>query len=169
MIDYLKQIVVGQYEASLAMMKLCIEACPGERWDDKIANVTFRQVAYHTLFCTDMYLSASEDSFSLREFHSRGGDERINAVSPGLSQAETLSYVNNCREKVLDSINAETPASLTGGSGFSWRKDISRGELHIYNIRHIQHHAGQLSAYLRRVKAAGEQPQALPWVATGWR
>jgi uncharacterized damage-inducible protein DinB len=169
MIDYLKQILIGQFEASLAMMKLCVEACPAEHWDGKIANSTFRQVAYHTLFCTDMYLSANEEAFSLRDLHARGGDERGEVASPGLSQEETLSYVIICREKMLESLAAETPASLAGSSGFSWRKDVSRGELHIYNIRHIQHHTGQLSAYLRRVKAAGEQPRALPWVATGWR
>jgi hypothetical protein len=169
MIDYFKQIVVGQFEAALAMMKACIDACPAERWDDTIANVTFRQVAYHTLFCTDMYLSADENAFSLRELHARGGDERVEKVSPGLSQEETLSYVSICREKVLESLDAETSASLAGPSGFSWRTDISRGELHIYNIRHIQHHTGQLSAHLRRVKAVGEERQSLPWVATGWR
>jgi hypothetical protein len=150
-------------------MKACIESCPARHWDDTIANVTFREVTYHTLFCTDMYLSADENAFSLRELHERGGDERANAVSPGLSQEETLSYVSICREKMLAALAAETPASLAGPSGFSWRTDISRGELHIYNIRHIQHHTGQLSAHLRRVKAAGADRQFLPWVATGWR
>jgi uncharacterized damage-inducible protein DinB len=58
-------------------------------------------------------------------------------------------------------------------SGFDdgWLRlvDLSRGELHIYNIRHVQHHAGQMSAYLRRVDGALADPKALPWVGTGWR
>lgn len=34
----------------------------------------------------------------------------------------------------------------------------ARGELHLYNLRHVQHHTGQLSAYLRRI---GQVPR---WV-----
>jgi hypothetical protein len=41
--------------------------------------------------------------------------------------------------------------------------------LHIYNIRHVQHHSGQLSAYLRRIGAGINDPKALPWIGTGWR
>jgi hypothetical protein len=51
--------------------------------------------------------------------------------------------------------------------GISFRK-ITRGELHIYNLRHVQHHAGQLSAYLRRVDPALDR-RALPWIETGWK
>ena len=57
-----------------------------------------------------------------------------------------------------------TPASFQNESGFS-RLPFSRGELHLYNIRHVQHHVGQLSAYLRRIVEDGEQW----WVKTGWR
>jgi hypothetical protein len=116
-----------------------------------------------------MYLSTNEDAFSLRDLHERGGDEQGETVSPGLPQDETLAYLEICHVKLLDSVAAETAESLAGPSGFSWRKDISRGELHIYNIRQIQHHTGQLSAYLRRIKLAVDAAQALPWVATGWR
>jgi hypothetical protein len=85
-----------------------------------------------------------------------------------LNRDETLSYVSICRQKAHDSLTAETPEALAGPSGFSWYK-CSRGELHVINIRHVQHHTGQLSAYLRRVDAACRDRRALPWVASGWR
>ena len=168
MIEYVKQIIIGQFEASLAMMKNCVQACPPDHWDGKIANATFREVAYHTLFCADMYLSPNEEAFSLRDLHHRGGDERNETVSVGLPIDETISYVSVCRTKLLETLASETLKSLEGPSGFSWLK-ISRGELHIYNIRHMQNHTGQLSAYLRRIDAAFDNRKALPWIGTGWR
>ena len=168
MLDLVKQILTGQFEASLAMLNACIAACPEEHWEGKIANGSFRWVAYHTLFFVDLYLSPSEEAFQLRDLHHRGGDERGEDASLGLSKQETLSYVPVCRQKMHRAIAAETVQSLAGPSGFSYRK-FSRAELHIYNIRHIQHHTGQLSAYLRRVDPAHIGQRSLPWIGSGWR
>jgi hypothetical protein len=168
MLEFFKQIVTGQFEAALAMLNQCIAACPAEHWEGKIANDSFRYVAYHTLFFTDLYLSPSEEAFQLRDLHQRGGDERGEDASPGLSKEETLAYVPICHEKLLAVLAAETSESLQGPSGFSWRK-ISRGELHIYNLRHVQHHAGQLSAYLRRVDTSLRDHKVLPWIGSSWQ
>jgi hypothetical protein len=140
-----------------------------EHWEGKIAEGPFRWVAYHTLFWVDYGLSpGDEDAFVLRDFHHRGGDERENVACPGLSKDETLAYVAICRQKMLESLAAEPAKSLEGSCGFSHRK-ITRGELHVQSIRHVQHHTGQLSAYLRRVVPALRDPEALPWIATGWK
>ena len=165
MIEYLKTILTGQFEAALCMLNDCIRKCPPDHWEGRIANDAFRQVAYHTLFFVDLYLSPDEAAFELRDCHRRGGDERSStAVSRGLSQDETLSYLAICRQKSIETLAAETPESLRRASGFSWLP-FSRGELHLYNIRHVQHHAGQLSAYLRRIVEDGQRW----WVKTGWR
>jgi hypothetical protein len=165
MIEYLKTILTAQLEASLCMLKECIERCPVEHWESKIANDTFRQIAYHTLFFIDLYLSPGETAFRLRECHQRGGDERSStAASNGLTKDETLAYLAVCRHKALKTFAAETQASLEAASGFS-RLAFSRGELHLYNLRHVHHHTGQLSAYLRRIIKDGEGW----WIKTGWR
>jgi hypothetical protein len=168
MLDYFKQIVIGQFEASLAMLKQCIEACPEEHWEDKVANGTVRWVAYHTLFFVDLYLAQNEESFEPREIHHRGGDEREPVAGRGLDRNELLAYVQICRDKALASIAAETVESLAGPSGFSWYA-CTRGELHLINIRHIQHHTGQISAFLRRTVPAWQDHRTLPWIASGWR
>jgi hypothetical protein len=165
---YVKQILGGQFEAALAMLHQCIDACPPQHWEGKIARGAFRQVTYHTLFFVDYYLSPSEGAFQLRELHERGGDEREWEPCPGLSRDETLDYVAICRQKASETLAAETADSLQGPSGFV-RRRFSRGELHIYNIRHVQHHAGQLSAYLRRVDETLQDHKALPWIGSGWR
>jgi hypothetical protein len=150
------------------MLNQCIEACPPAHWDDKVANLTFGQVAYHTLFFVDLYLSPNEDAFALRDCHQRGGDEREPVTSPGLSKDESLRYLGICREKAVATLSSELRQSLEGESGFSYRP-ISRGELHLYNLRHVQHHTGQLSAHLRKLGAAIQDPKSLGWVEKGWR
>jgi hypothetical protein len=166
--ELLTRILTGQFEASLCMFNQCVQACRPEHWEGKIANDSFRQVAYHTLFFLDLYLSSDEDAFELRDFHHRGGDEREPVPSVGLTRDETLAYIPLCRQKMLATFASETRETLEGPSGFSYRR-ISRAELHIYNLRHLQHHTGQLSAYLRRVDEALKMPTALPWVGSGWR
>ena len=168
MIEHVRQILTGQFEAALCMLHATVKQASSEHWEAPVANLSLRQVAYHTLFFTDYYLSPSEDAFVLRELHQRGGDERQPVVSPGLPQDETQAYLALCRQKALATFAAETEQSLQGPSGFA-RKQFSRGELHLYNLRHIQHHAGQLSAALRRLDPALHSRDALPWVGSGWR
>jgi hypothetical protein len=168
MLDLLKQSLLSQLEAGLAMLNQCIVACPPEHWESKIANDSFRQVAYHTLFFTDLYLSPDEAAFLLRDLHTHGGDERGPTLSPGLPQDQTLAYLPLLRQKALDILTAETADSLRGPSGFSWRK-TSRTELHIYNIRHLQHHTGALGAFLRKNVPALQDSQSILWVGSGWR
>ncbi len=168
MLELYKQIVVSQFEAALAMLNQCIAACPPEHWEGRIANDSFRYIAYHTLFFADFYLSANEASFQLRDLHHRGGDERGEAASPGLSKEETLAYVPIVRQKLLESLAAETEQSLAGPCGISWRK-TSRAELHLYNLRHVQHHVGAMFAYLRRVVPSLADNKSLPWIGAGWR
>jgi uncharacterized damage-inducible protein DinB len=162
MSELYKQIVLGQFEAALAMFRQCVARCPEANWEDKIVNGTFRQTAYHTLFFVDFYLSTTEESFELRELHHRGGDEREPDVCPGLSKEETLAYTEICHERLISQIAVETDATLAGPSGIARRK-ITRAELHIYNMRHVQHHTGAMSAFLRK------RGIDLDWIGRDWR
>jgi uncharacterized damage-inducible protein DinB len=162
-----QQVVLGQFEAALAMLKQCLERCPAELWESKIAQLSVRQIAYHTLFFVDYYLD-SEAAFTLRELHHTGGDEREPINSPGLEQAATLAYVAVCHEKLRMTLSNETETTLLAPSGFSWLP-FSRAELHLYNTRHVQHHTGQISAHLRRLDERFHDHRALPWIRTGWR
>jgi hypothetical protein len=168
MLELFKQIVIGQFEAALCMLNACVENCAEEHWEGKIAQGPFRWVAYHTLFFTDLYLSPSENAFELRELNLRGGDERGEEACEGLNKEDALAYVAICRQKAVETLAGETRQILEGPSGFSYRK-CSRAELHLYNIRHVQHHTGQMSAYLRRVDERLRDHKLLPWVGSGWR
>jgi len=168
MVEFIRRTLIGQFDAALCMLHQCLAACPPEHWEGQIASASFRQMAYHTLFFVDLYLSPSQEAFVHRELHQRGGDEFQPRFSDGLSQNETIAYLANCREKAHAALAAETEQTLQGPSGFSWYP-VSRAELHLINIRHIQHHTGQLSAYLRRCSDALKDKSALPWVGAGWR
>ncbi|MBK7405938.1 MAG: DinB family protein [Phycisphaerales bacterium] len=172
----LRPILASQLQAALSMLTECIRLCPAEHWDDPVAKYPFWQVAYHTLCFADCYLSASPEAFERLiadrraagvDFHPTGVAELSEEYpSRRFVQAELLAYAEACRDKIAqvlgDGPEAESAEALAGPSGFP-RLKFSRTELHIYNARHIQHHAGQLSALLRRL---GLEPR---WTGAGWR
>src|SRR5688572_6847330 len=161
MTEYVKEILLGQLEAGLSMMRRCVVACPERCWDERVGKATFRKIVYHTLYYVDLYLSRGPEQLEEREWHKVGGAQRGPMRCVGLSKAESLLYIRECRRKAKRMMREETEESLRGGCGFAWRT-ISRGEMWIYNTRHVQHHAGQLSAFLRKVE--GVEVKQLGWV-----
>ncbi len=146
----------------------CVKACPAHHWDGLIAKYPFWMVAYHTLCFVDLYLSPGEKVWQPRtETHHPKGWAELDEEYPSraFTQEELLAYTRLCRGLVTEVLgegpNSETPESLDGPSGFS-RQAFSRAELHVYNIRHIKHHTGQLSAFLRRVGVDTS------WAKSGW-
>jgi hypothetical protein len=168
MLETVRELLTRQFEAAIATVGLCVEACPEALWDAPVANLTFNQVAFHALFFADYYLGRDKH-VGEQAFH-RDHPEIFRDYEELLPRKQTLSYdrpglqayLNHCRQKAIDSITSETAESLAGPNGVSGRS-ISRAELHVYSIRHIQHHAAQLSLRLRL--DAGVE---IPWVGSGW-
>lgn len=156
MTDLLRRAIASQFIAALDMFDDCLRKCPPEHWDTPVARYPFWHVAYHTLCYVDLYLTpGGEAAYTPRpEFHPRGWAEfEEEYPSRRFAPSEIAAYSDVCRRKIDDTLAAETGASLAGPSGYS-RLSFSRAELHLYNLRHLQHHTGQLSALLRRVAAA---------------
>ena len=170
MLETLKKTLVSQFDAALLMLEGCLQQCPEKEWEVEVGNYPFWHVAYHALFYTDLYLLPDEDSFQPREYcrenyHFFGHlpyppYETVCAEAP-YDRSTLLEYVGHCRRKARESIAAETAESLQGPCGFWWYS-IPRLDFHVNNIRHIQHHAGQMSLCLKR--ATGIQ---IDWVGTG--
>ncbi len=150
--DLYRSIVLGQFEAALDMAAHAIRRCPAKHWEGIIGRYPFWQVAYHALCYVDLYAAPSNDAWQPHPtFHPAGRAELTDEFpSRRFTKAELLAYVEHCATQVKASIEAETPRSLRGPSGFSWVK-VNRAELPIYSLRHLQHHVGQLTAFLRRV------------------
>ena len=74
-----------------------------------------------------------------------------------------LSYLQHVRRKARETVAWESAEVLAGTSGFR-RRNCTRAELHVYNIRHIQHHAAQLILRLRL-----DTDVDVPWVGHAWQ
>ncbi len=70
--------------------------------------------------------------------------------------------MRHCRAKAKAVVDAETEDSLAQRPGFDWL-EFSRAEVHVYNIRHIHHHAAQLSLHLSQ-----KTGEAVAWQSSGW-
>lgn len=172
MLAVLKELLAHQYEASLSTLNLCVARCPDTIWNASVANWMFCQTAFHAVFCADLYLQQSDDVavFKHQPFHVehredfRDYEELEDRPQVLLYEKPfVLGYLQQVRYKAQETIARESAEVLAGPSGFHWRK-CSRAELHVYNIRHIQHHAAQISLRLRL-----DANIDIPWVSHAWK
>ena len=169
MLDLYKQLTTNQYASALATLRACIVACPDDAWDVPVVNHPFCRVAFHTLFFADFHLCETEQGLRDQDYHREHADlfgdyEELEPREPvRLYQRDAvMDYLEFCRKKSVDVVASETAESLAGPSGFERRK-ITRAELHVYNMRHIHHHAAQLSLRLRI-----DHGIDIPWFGSGW-
>lgn len=170
MLDTFKQLIAHQFEAAFCTLQICIDRCPDTAWDEPVANLKFCQVAFHTLFFADIYLGPNADALRDQPFHKDHPEffrdyeeleDRVQVLSYNKPSIE--AYLLHCRTKASSAIAEESAESLAGPSGFE-RRAFSRAELYVYNLRHIQHHAAQLSLRLRL-----DHQESIPWIGSGWR
>ena len=149
----MKTVIKSQYLATLAMLRQTIEKCPDNLWDAANQTNRFWHVAYHALFYTHLYLQISGDAFTPWEKHS-GNLEILGAtpwpphtkpeIGEPFTKNEILDYLELCTNEVVvqtDKLVFDDP------SGFEWLP-FNKFELQLYNIRHLQHHVGELSDQL---------------------
>jgi hypothetical protein len=102
------------------------------------------------LFFLDLYLSESDVGFTPPPpFTLDEMDERGILPDQVYTKEELLDYLLYGREKCRTTIAAMTDERANRRCGFDWL-DISGAEILLYNMRHIQHHAGQLNLILRQ-------------------
>ena len=146
------------------MLANAIEACPDSVWSGEPPRA-FWYIAFHTLFFLDMYLSPVGEAefrppapFGLAEL----ADE-VGVPEPFHTKDELLAYLEHCRKK-LDAVMAGmTEAWTVAPCPFDYR-NMGNGELLLYNMRHVQHHAAQLYLLLRQ-----RTDSAPDWVSKGGR
>lgn len=159
--EVLLRSTLAQFRAALAMLEACVRQCPDSAWTSPVGTRPFWRVAYHALFYADFHLSRSEAAYR-RQPWQRGDENFLDAddAGPPLPRETLVAYAAHCRTKADATIPAEDDAARAGPSGFEWLR-FPRAEIHLYNARHVQHHAGQLAAVVR---AAGGAP--VDWVGT---
>lgn len=169
MLENFQKLIQNQYEAAFRTLKHCIDKCSDEAWSKPVCNHQFSQAVFHGLFFADLYLGENPEVVSDQGFHREyaavfAGYEEMESGPPKKTYDREFIglYLAHCRDKARSAIAGFTEGTLKADSGFHWIKG-SAAEVHIYNIRHIQHHAAQLSLRLRLDSDAD-----VPWVRSGW-
>lgn len=163
----LRRLLKSQYHAALAMLKETIERCPDALWDDPRHTNRTWQIAYHALFFARYYGGRDERFDDFWPGHRRdcqnpdglGGphtESSLPVLPEPYTKAEVLAAWAHCDAGVdaaVDALDLAAPQC-----GFPWYP-IPKLEHQLVNLRHIQHHAGQISERLRREVDIG-----VPWV-----
>jgi hypothetical protein len=159
-----KPALESQFVAALDMLENAIRACPDRVWNDGATPVArrFWYLVFHTLFWLDFYLSGSEAGFAPPEPFTLGEMDPAGIYPErAYARSELLAYLAHGRKKLHRALASLAEADATGRCGFQAR-EMSVLELHLYNLRHVQHHVAQLNFVLR------ERTDSAPgWVGRG--
>lgn len=155
-----KEAVWGQFGAAIDMLENAIVACPESLWNDRSRQPEFWQLAYHTLFWLDLYLTdglegfAPPAPFTLSELNSEA-----EPVKRPYTRDELQAYLRHGRRKCRAFLDSLTEEQSRNRSPFDWTL-FTVAELLLYNLRHVQHGAAQLNLLLRQT-----HDSAPAWVA----
>jgi hypothetical protein len=168
-IDQFLGLTLRQYEGALRMLHQCIENCDDDRWNAPVDQLHFCQAAFHALWFTEVYLIDDVDAMKQQPFHLEhkaffadydADPDRHHELKH--DRDLTLAYLLACRVTAAQVLAKETEQSLAATSQLEWM-GLTRAELHVYNIRHLHHHAAQLSLHLKQTGGQGAE-----WVGSGW-
>jgi hypothetical protein len=147
MVNLLKETLWKQFGASIDMFENAMLMCPASQWDTE-KKIWYN--AFHCLFYLDYYLTPDPATFSppspftFSEFDPAGKmPERT------YSKDELLSYLKYSRKKCHKLIGGLTD-EIANQRWVNEYKNYSVLEMLLYNMRHAQHHAGQLNLILRQ-------------------
>ena len=144
-----KEIVWRQFGAAIDMLGDAIRACPDAVWDDG-SRRPFWYLAYHTLFFLDLCLSGAVDGFAPPAPFTLAELEYEETTEGPYTQAQLLSYLEHGRTKCRATIDAMTDEEARRPCDLFWLAGMSRGDLLLHHLRHVQHHAAQLYLSLRQ-------------------
>ena len=161
-----------QFGAAIDMLENALVACPDAVWHEAVwqdpsvpaKRAEFWYVAYHTLFWLDLYLSGSAVGFAppapftLEELDPAG----VVPARP-YTREELRAYLAQVRQKCHTTLASLTDEQARQLADIPWanRQAFSYLELQLYNMRHVQEHAAQLSLFLGQHAIPDE---ALDWV-----
>jgi len=147
-----------QFGASIDMLQNAILFCPESYFT---TNKRFYYLAYHCVLFLDYYLSIPPKDFSpILPFTIKDKEQRplesIGDIVPDkiYSKEELIDYINKSRLKCQNLIE-----SLTDNEKLNIRftegnqegdMDYPILEILLYNLRHTQHHIGQLNLIMRQ-------------------
>jgi hypothetical protein len=153
-----KTMLWHQYEAAIDTLADVLRDCPDELWEQPLwidqpdqwvaaGFAKFWYLGYHTLFWLDLYLTGAEEGFMPPAPFDLVEMQAGETLPRTYSRAELLGYLEHCRRKGRDTIEALTLEQAQRLCRFAWG-EVSFAELQLYNMRHVQEHAAQLGLFL---------------------
>ncbi|MGH2666447.1 DinB family protein [Flavobacterium sp.] len=143
----LRESLWKQFGATIDMLGNAITICPEDLWN---SHIKYWYSSYHTIFYLDYYLSEEPENFmppspfTLSEFDPDGAyPDKV------YSKKELLDYLEFARKKCFDLIDGLTEEKAKQRFINEYR-NYSIFEMLLYNMRHVQHHVGQLNLLLRQ-------------------
>jgi hypothetical protein len=164
-----------QFGAAIDMLENALMACPDSLWnqhlwdnhsDDSLPPelAAFWNITYHTLFWLDLYLTGSIEGFT------PPSPFTLNELDPAgvlperpYTKDELHAYLVHLRKKCQTTMTGLSDEKAHRQVTFRWLggKSMSFLELQLYNMRHVQEHAAQLSLFLGQHSIPDE---VLDWV-----
>ncbi len=148
-----KASVWRQFGAAIDMFGNTLRSCPDDLWEATLWNETsqpaaasFWNLSYHTLFWLDLYLSGTAEGFAPPPPFTL--EELVVGPLPRMfTHDEILGYLAFARRKCQATVTGLTDEQARRICKFGWGALPFR-ELLLYNLRHVQEHAAQLSMFL---------------------
>lgn len=173
--DPIRKVLWLNFGASLDMVSQAVKQFPEAEW---LSRGKFYYMAYHTAIFADYYLSHPVRAFAPRiPYHLASPDNipahAIDDVLPKhlISQQEMADYLKHIRKKAHKLI-LEAPIGAFIQRWIAPEEIEMHGlcpglvegysllEILLYNLRHIQHHCGQLNLLLRE-----QTGQSVDWIS----
>ncbi len=169
-----------QFGAAIDMLDNALVACPDSLWNERLwpdppppqfppRFAEFWYVTFHALVWLDLYLSGvPEEEFAPPAPFAQGELDSV-AASPErpYTREELHAYLASLRQKCHATLVALTDEQACRLVEYPWSegRPISFLELQLYNMRHVQEHAAQLSLFLGQHAIPAIPDADLDWVA----
>ncbi len=136
-----------QYRSALAMVEEFIGKCDEELWSSTAYQSPVWHVCYHALFYTNIYLAPSEGEILKWEGEREGYHDLKESVPLPYSKGEMSAFLNHIGSRVEAYLEGMEPA----GDCWPFWYNQNQLEFHMNNLRHLQHHTGELFERLNNV------------------
>lgn len=158
MANQLQESLWRQFGASIDMLANVIEQCPDSYY---FKNTRFYYLAYHTVLLLDYYLSIPPSAFTPvlgftieDELNRPAGSVGDLIPERTFTRQELVDYISKSRQKaktLIDTLTMERSGEqrFTEGNR-EGDMDYPILEILFYNLRHTQHHVGQLHLMMRQ-------------------
>jgi len=155
--DLLKEAIFNQFGASIDMLINAISNCPDRYF---LSQKRFYYIAYHSTIFLDYYLTLPPSDFTpILPFSQMDEAEKPSEAIGDLipkkiyTKHELIEYIKLSRAKlngIIDSLTADKLSERFIEGNEDGDMNYSILEILLYNLRHLQHHVGQLNFLLKQ-------------------